>query len=768
MAETVGSIDYEVSFDTSKLIKGQRDIDSQLKKTTGSFDKFGSGVSSAASSIKPMTAAVGGALATIGALSAAMVKAADDMRMLSARVDVAAGSAAAGAAAMKALADISRETQTAITANVDVFARLNSSIMQMGGTQGDTLRLTDLLAKAIKSSGASAQEASAAMLQFGQALGSGKLAGDELRSLMETAPYLMKQLADGIGAPVGALKKLGEEGKLTADVVVEAMSKATDKINSDFEKLPRTLSGAITVMTDEFNRLALAMDDNSRVGEVLSGVVEGVGRVMQQITADISGARTESDALARNSRITEWADDTENSLLKMASRVQFATIALSRLGKVVYHMQRMEYGQAFEAVKSSFDPIVTMLDKAEQRAAALKSLGKYTGDIGTADRTKAAAKNAPFSKLTPAATPQKPAKTSRSTRSSGSRAAAREEAKARADEEKKALAERTQMWTSSQQELNDEMELLQSGSDITAAFKGLDPVASLKAEYDAKLAMVSQYEQLMAMQGVDATAEATAAKLEMERAYNEQKTIMDEERFRAQSEGNELMMASLDAFGQASTNALAGLLSGTMSVKEAMSGLANTILNEAVGSLVQMGIQQIKTAMISKSVAAANGAMYAGAVAAQVATNTALAGQAAFAATAAIPMVGPVMAPAAAAAASAAAGAIGSPAIATAAAAGRKYGGPVSSGEMYRVGEGGKPEMFVGSNGENYMIPGKGGKVVGHNALTGGGTVVNITVNNDGSSSAGSGQDGAQLGRMIEGAVVAVINREKRPGGILS
>ena len=104
--------------------------------------------------------------------------------------------------------------QTEVGANAGVFNRLNGSLLQMGGTQQDTLRITELLGKAIKVSGASGVEASSAMVQFGQALGSGKLAGDELRSLLENAPYLMRQLADGLGVPIGALKQLGEDGKL--------------------------------------------------------------------------------------------------------------------------------------------------------------------------------------------------------------------------------------------------------------------------------------------------------------------------------------------------------------------------------------------------------------------------------------------------------------------------------------------------------------------------------------------------------------------------
>ena len=155
---------------------------------------------------------------------------------------------------MNRLVDISKRTNTAVADNVVVFTRLNQSLMQMGGNQEDTLRITELLGKAIKVSGASAEEAKSAMLQFGQALGSGKLQGDEFHSLMENAPYLMKQLAAGIGVPIGALKNLSTQGKLTADVVVNALSKSAGQIESDFSKFPQTVGGAFTVAEDAAKR----------------------------------------------------------------------------------------------------------------------------------------------------------------------------------------------------------------------------------------------------------------------------------------------------------------------------------------------------------------------------------------------------------------------------------------------------------------------------------------------------------------------------------
>jgi hypothetical protein len=171
VAEKVGGIYYEVSADTSKLVQAQRQVEASTKQMAFSFNA----VAIAAKAL---------------AIAYSMIKTAqlaDDMRLLSARVLVAAGSIDAASVAMAELQRISTKTQTAIAANAQVFQRLNGSIVQMGGTQADTLRVTELLGMAVKVSGASAQEAASAMTQFGQALGSGKLAGDELRSLMENA-----------------------------------------------------------------------------------------------------------------------------------------------------------------------------------------------------------------------------------------------------------------------------------------------------------------------------------------------------------------------------------------------------------------------------------------------------------------------------------------------------------------------------------------------------------------------------------------------------
>lgn len=279
--------------------------------------------------------------AAVGVLAAALTalkigKLADEILLLSSRVEVAAGNIESGAAAMSALVEISRRTQTSLAGNIEVFARLNQSILQMGGTQRDTLMLTELLAKAIKVSGASATEAKAAMLQFGQALGSGKLAGDELRSLLETAPYLMRQLADGIGVPVGALKKLGEEGKLTADVVMDAMAAAAAKIEEDFRKAPQTIESAMVVAQDSAALAALKFDQLTGSSAALTGVIKGTGEILDKLAEQFGAANTEAGNLGRNQAVNSWAEKTKVALSYVIDAADLTWQTLQVLGRNTY------------------------------------------------------------------------------------------------------------------------------------------------------------------------------------------------------------------------------------------------------------------------------------------------------------------------------------------------------------------------------------------------------------------------------------------------
>lgn len=77
-----------------------------------------------------------------------------------------------------------------------------------------------------------------ALLQLTQALGSGKLQGDELRSIAEAAPLIEKYIADYMGVSMGEIKQLGADGEITAEIIKNAILGATDEINKQFETIP--------------------------------------------------------------------------------------------------------------------------------------------------------------------------------------------------------------------------------------------------------------------------------------------------------------------------------------------------------------------------------------------------------------------------------------------------------------------------------------------------------------------------------------------------
>lgn len=398
MAVKVGELYYEVTLDTQKLINGNRQVDKELRQTSGSIEKLATSLTAVVSAIKLYAAA------------AALVKGAnlaDEMRMLAVRVQVAAGGIEQGADALRSLQAISTKTQTALASNVDVFSRLNQAILQMGGTQRDTLALTQTLAQAIKVSGASAEEAKNAMLQFGQALGSGRLQGDELRSLMENAPYLMRQLADALGVPIGALKKLGEEGKLTSDVVTNALSKAAAKIDADFKQFPQTLGGAFTVAADAAARANEKLDELTGTSTALTGIAKGVGEAFDFLATLFGQSTNEADKLGRNKSIQTWADGTVRVLSYVLDAADFVTRVFRELGTMIggvaasaANAAQGKFAAAAQTLKDTFKDVMAFSDPtyAGVRLRQQQDALKMTPEADRMDRA-ASGSGGPRSKL---------------------------------------------------------------------------------------------------------------------------------------------------------------------------------------------------------------------------------------------------------------------------------------------------------------------------------------------------------------------------------
>lgn len=273
---------------------------------------------------------------------------------------------------------------------------------------------------------------------------------------------------------------------------------------------------------------------------------------------------------------------------------------------------------------------------------------------------------------------------------------------------------------------------------VASARAEVDPVQQLVNENNQKLALMQQYQQqeqailqqsyqkgkinydqfVAAKAATD--AQYLALKTAQENQFNEQMTAAQWQLLSQQGLGYEMLTSAVDAFSGNASNALTGLITGTMSAQDAMRSLGNTMLNSVVNALVQVGVEALKNFIIGQTLGAASTAASVG-----MATTTAAA-----------------WAPAAALASLASFGANSAPAMAGIAStvglaqglalAGARYnGGPVSAGSMYQVGERGKPEIYQASTGKQYMIPGDNGRVISNKDMqSGSGVIINNIVQN--------------------------------------
>lgn len=129
-----------------------------------------------------------------------------------------------------------------------VIARFGNNAKDAFSSSAEVVQFAGLVQKQMTIAGASTQEASNAMLQLSQALGSGVLRGDELNSIFEQAPNLIQNIADYLNVPIGKIREMAGDGELSADIVKQAVFAATDEINANFESMPMTWGQVWTSM----------------------------------------------------------------------------------------------------------------------------------------------------------------------------------------------------------------------------------------------------------------------------------------------------------------------------------------------------------------------------------------------------------------------------------------------------------------------------------------------------------------------------------------
>jgi tape measure domain-containing protein len=228
-----------------------------LSVAAGGMVRGFGGVSAALSAAGLSLAAVA---AGAGVAAGAIARAGDEMTASLSRLRAATGSTQAAADAYERLYRLSLQTGIAVSESADAFSRFAIAARAIGATTEQTTALVRTIQQAGIIAGSSAQETGAAVLQLGQALASGTLQGDELRSLLEAMPNLAEALARELGVSVGELRKMGSEGQLTAERVFPALIRAGETLNRQFEQLEPTIGRSFGALGVAMNRFAADLD----------------------------------------------------------------------------------------------------------------------------------------------------------------------------------------------------------------------------------------------------------------------------------------------------------------------------------------------------------------------------------------------------------------------------------------------------------------------------------------------------------------------------
>ncbi|MEQ0876456.1 tape measure protein [Enterobacter vonholyi] len=727
MSEKAGEIYYDIEADVSGLLKAQG-------KANKSLDSIGNSATTAAKKMDELQTNINRVAGAIAATlvvdwGKAFLVAADNMSQLNARIERLTGSAAAASQTMQSLMRISSATGGSLQDTAKLWETLSTALRDTGATNGQIIQLTETLQKIGRIGGSSSEEMANALRQFGQSISSGTVRAEEFNSILEQMPELARQIAAGLGVSIGQLRQLMLDGKLTAEDALNAIQKQTGSVNAEFEKLPRTLSQANTALTNSFLSMIDSVNQATGASSGMVAVIDSLTAALDRLVgkaisadAQISDLNSTAEMFTRRARTWSWLGldgwEAQNKALaglsnkaamlvgdlaavKNASQAAAntkpieikttgaATGGKAKGGKSAAQKEAEQYAKAQESVNEKLDEL---RQKAELSAT---SVGELSRAQAVLNAQQSLGKSASQDQIVLAG-----------------------QLAAKAWDNANALREQAKA----------EKARTEAATNFSAIQGKTSKTAGLDSQYQKDIADIQLYAQLYPQK----IGEAEAARAAIEQQYRTQRNAAMWDEWSQQNLATQAASAAFEAFGNNASNALTGIITGSMSASEALQSIGSTVLNSVINTFVQMGVEWVKSAVMGAAAQTSAIATTTAAQTAGLATTTA-------ASTAAATTTMAVWTPAAAvasigsfggAAAIGIAALIAAMAMAGGIAGKRKNGGPVSAGSMYQVGEGGMPEIYRASNGSQYMIPGDNGKVISNKQMNSGsgGSSVPVTI----------------------------------------
>lgn len=748
--EQVGNIVYQVQMDVAELIEAQRKVNDRLDKMGGNFDRASASVSRFEGALNKVGIAIASAITIDTAKK--LIAIGDEMATLQARVTRLSPSVDVAKESMSSLSAIASETGGSLAETEKLWESLTTSLKSTGATNSQILQLTSTLQKIGTIGGSSAEEMSNALRQFGQSMSRGTIQAEEFNSIVEQMPELARQMAAGLGISTDQLRQKMLDGKLTAQDALNAIQKQTEYVNAEFEKMPvnvdraknsldvafrnaindlnqaigltSTLAGLMQSVADNLNYYNNNVGDSSRMPKLIklqqelneeikdgqrwyeSDTIFQQRRAqaafqLKQVEGEIAHIRAKASKDADNNQFNSPGTKGDDAATKKLVQNSERRLALAKLeGEARARLQAQydaadagitdqkrikalqdEYAETYrvtEARKESNKEGKTSASQAEsiaQKLANLRAQSDLTTESIEKRRIQEAGLRAEQS-LGSAATQQQLAE---------ARALGEANEKAAISIQKRKEAEQGQKYAKQEIAAGNT-----SVNPITGA--SVDPLAQINLQETQKLEAIAKYQEL---------------DKQNTQLYEDAKTAIQ-----LQASNARMQIAQTEADQQR-----ASVLSILGSASQGFDSLASIIADSAGKSnaAYQVMFAASKAFAIAQSTLSLNTAIMQA-----MADPTALTPAQKLANYAAIASAGASLL---------------SNVASISYGGGREHGGPVSASSMYRVGEGGKPEIFKASNGSQYMIPGDNGRVISNRDIGGGGGAFNyspvIQVNGD-------------------------------------
>lgn len=268
---------------------------------------------------------------------------------------------------------IAQNTGSSWDGAVQVYQVFAKNAKQLGLNLKETAQLTDTVSKAVAISGASAQAAEAALVQFGQAIGSSVLRGDELNSILEQAPGLADAIAKGLGVTTSQLRTMGAAGQLTGEKVVEALQKASASVDELYGKTNKTVAASLTTLSNALTKYIGETANAGGSAKLLSdGILSisknfelfaslGIAALMGAITAQIT-----KQIISIGASTVAWGVNTRaiiaNNTAQQAGLLVARSLSTAFLGPVGLGIAVAGVAASYLLLKKNAEDATSVLD----------------------------------------------------------------------------------------------------------------------------------------------------------------------------------------------------------------------------------------------------------------------------------------------------------------------------------------------------------------------------------------------------------------------